>query len=710
MAQQLTKKHDSAALEALYADAAGCDEAVFAEMRSNVLLKSGDHYNRRNSSFFKRIRDAKELTEQQKLRLTKNHIQRITKIYEENILSLAPGIAFTPAQESELQDQKAAELHQAVWQDAKERHDLDSLVDDWCGDFVGCGEVATKIFYDPSAGHIKAYEQEVDAEGMPCCDENGMPARGRPIYSGDLVFETVHGFNLLRAPEAKELRKSPYLIIRKMVDRDVLLAAFGGDPEKEKLIAAGADETYVIFDTAKTGYRRTDSEVLVKEYYFRSCPLYPRGYFYITTKDGILAEGELPGGVFPIAVKPFEKFPTSPRGQSPIKVMRPYQAEINRASSKIAEHQITLGDDKLLIQNGTKVSAGVALPGVRSINYAGMPPSVVPGRTGEQYLAYLQAQIAELYAVMGVPDDTVEAQNGIVDPYSLLFRAASQKKKFSRYVRRFEQFLVEVAKIYIQLAKIHLSDDAFIKSVGRKEAINIQEFRASDDLSYQVAVEAQSDDIETKLGKQLVLNQALQYVGNKLEREDIGKLMRAMPYGNIEESFSDLTIDYDAATNDILALDRGETPLVHEYDNHVYLVKRLVARMRQADFDTLPEEIRRNYLIKIRMHEEANVQQIAELQAAQNEFIPTGGYMVTVDLYVSDPKDPAKTRRARLPYEAVQWLINRLEDQGKTLDDLESMNQGAMAQMAGMMLQQKQAATGAEGMSPAMPVRGAAMP
>lgn len=680
-----TKKHDLAALEQLYTDAESCDQAVFSEMRSNLLLISGEHYTRKNSNFYKRIRDTKDLNDQQKLRLTKNHVQYITKTYANNIVSTNPGVGFSPKNKSELQDQKAAELHQSVWMDAREQSNLEEREDEWCDDFIGIGEVATKIFWDPSAGKLKAFHQKVDKDGQPVVDEMGqmVPDPSRPVYSGGFIFEDLYGFNLLRDPNAVDMKSSPYLIIRKMVGKDKLKAMVEGDEEKLKFIQESSDHTFVVFDAMKGGYRKTQDECLVKETYFRPCPQYPKGYFYIATAGGILAEGELPGGIFPIVWQYFDKLPTAPRGRGPVKTMRPYQAEINRAASKMAEHQITLGDDKLLIQNGTKISAGVALPGVRSINFTGMEPGILQGRDGSQYLEYMQSQIEEMYRVMNVAMDS-EAEKGQMDPYAMLFAAASKKKRFQRYIKRYERFLVAVTKTYLSLAKIHLPEDAVIYAAGKKEQINVSEFKNSNDICYEIKIEAQSDDVDTKMGQQLMLNHVLQYVGPQMDKENIGKLLKAMPYANLDDSFSDLTLDYEGATNDILALDRGELPAVHEYDNHPYWVKRLVSRKRQADFKYLDPQIQMNYDQLIQMHEQYEVEVQRKLMAAKSEYIPSGGYMVVCDLYVGDPKDPTKTRRARIPYESMAWLIKQLEAQGQSLQQLESMNQGAMAQMAEM--------------------------
>jgi hypothetical protein len=722
MATKAKIEHSLEDLESLYSKADSADKDLFAEQRSNLLLVAGEHYTKKTASFFRRLRDSKSVSEEVKLRLTKNHIQKIVRTYVNNIVSLAPGVTVMPKNESEIQDQKAAEMNNAVWLDGVDRHGVKDLVDDWGDDFVGIGEVAVKIIWDPSAGKIKAYEQKMDdqgaslfldPEGEETTDPNPHPetgepqhraAPGAPVYSGDFVLESIYGFNLLRDPDSKAMPKSPYLILRKMSDTSELKAKFA---EFEGKIQASQDDTMVVFDGVNGKYAKAENQVLVKEIYFRPCPQYPRGYFYIWTTQVILAQGELPGGIFPVLFQAFDKVQTSPRGRSPIKTMRPYQVEINRAASKIAEHQITLGDDKLLIQNGTKISAGAALPGVRAINYSGMEPGILNGRDGSQYLNYMQAQIAELYDVMNVAEDSAQKTDGAIDPFALLFKSATQKKKFSRYVRRFESFLQQVCFTYLELAKLYLPDEAVIYATGKKEQVNIPEFRNTEALCYQIKVEPQADDIESKLGKQMMLNHALQYVGNKLEKEDIGKIMRAMPYANSEESFSDLTLDYDSGTNLLLALDRGEQPQVNQYDNFVYLIKRLVARMRQADFKFLPPMAQMSYQRFVQALEQQEALRQQKLLAAEQGFIPTGGYMVTTDLYVSDPTNPLKTRRARVPYESLAWLIKTLEDQGNDLDQLESMNQGALSQMAGMI---QNRGPGANGMAPGASPQGNAMP
>jgi hypothetical protein len=705
--QTSSAKHDINALNTLYTDGESCDQEVFAEQRSNLLLVAGEHYNRRQSLFYKRLRDTRELNQEQRLRLTKNHIQNICKQYANNIISATPGVGFEPKDEKSVQDQKAADLHHAVWQDFCEKYGIESnLIDQWCDDFIQVGEVIVKIFWDPFAGEVKAFEQKIDESGAPlfidretgeetteALDSMGqahelVADENLPVFAGAFVFEEVYGFNCLRSAQAKRMEESPHLIIRKMAQRSDMLTRYAKDPDKSKFFVASGEDTFVIFDGGKGGYKKTEGLCMIREYYFRPSPEYPRGYFFFTTKEGIFEEGELPGGIFPIVSQSYENIQTTCRGRSPIKHMRPYQIEINRAASKIAEHQVTLGDDKLLVQNGTKVSAGVGLPGIRAINYTGAEPEVLPGRAGDQYVAYMEGQIQELYQVMNIAMDGQEKQTQM-DPFALLFRSASQKKVFQRYTKRFENFLMNICKTSLRLAKVHLPDDQIIWAVGKSEQINISEFKSANDICYQIIVEAQSDDIETKLGKQLVLNHVLQYVGPQMKPEDIGKLMRQMPYANFDGSFDDMTMNYDTTENVLLALDRGEPVQPNQYDDHVYSIKRLILRSRKPDFRFLPPQVQQAYAMLIQQHEQLESQRQMQVQQAEQGYIPTGGQLLGCDFFVTDPENPSKTRRARLPSEAIQWLVTHLEAQGQSLESLEGLNPGGQGQIAQMMIQQR---------------------
>lgn len=692
--QEKEKKEIKDLLE-IYNESESCDKLNFSEMRTNIMLASGDHYNRQGDSSINRIRDSKNISPTAKIRLTKNHIGRISKIYVNSILSGSPNVTIAPANPKEIQHQKDAELNNSVLSWLKVENDIKKKTHLWAKDFVEVGEVFVELTWDDTQGKQIGWEPVVDSLGQPIPhpdilpDGTPNPMAGQmqqsdiPVMSGKLCFDLHHGFDVLRHPGVKSMDESPYLIIRKMEKRSELLKKFAFNPDAEKFIKDAKGDSYKVFQSQTAGYKKTDDIVLVRKHYYRPCALYPKGYYYIYTEEGILDENELPFGIFPIEHEAFDEVTTAPRGKSIIKQLRPYQIEINRASSKIAETQVTIGDDKIIYFAGAKPTSGANQPGIRFLNVnSPQAPVVVPGRNGEQYVDYVQMQIAEMYQVADVAELDKD-MNGQLDPYTLLFRSMKQKQKFSYYSEKFELFLVRVHKKALELFRKYASPAFMIPVVGKTEQVNIEAFKSSKDMCWNIKVEPMSDDIETKFGKQITLNHILQYVGTTLDKGELGKFLRLSPYLNTEQMFQDLTQDWDNLVNDRLALDRGELPPANPYDNHDYMIKGLTARMKQPDFKNLHPVAQRNYMMKLKEHEEIKKQQALEIQRAQAGLIPSGGYAVACDSYVPDPKNPESTKRVRVPSEALEWLLKQLKIQGSAQEQIEMLgNTQAVADIA----------------------------
>ena len=720
-------------LNRCYREGNDVDKDAFSEMRSNVLLSAGEHYSKKGATKNPQIRDNTKMSSKSKLRLTKNHIYRVVKTYTNSIIAKAPGVRPTPKNESEMQDRKDAELNRAVWEDAKDRHRINDKFRMWAEEFIEVGEFALKIFWDPEQGELVGYEPKMDKDGNPKMEPEVNPETGEPIMnpvidpvtgqpamrpqldeaggitmapvmepvmkevpdmdmpvmSGDYAYEGVHAFNLIRPPECKDMAKAKWLMIRKMVSKKSLKMKYKDDEEKMKYLEESEDDDYVIFDSNKVSYRTSKKEVLIKEKYIKPCMDYPRGYYYIFTQHGILEHGELPYGMFPIRWIGFDTYATNPRARSIIKVARPYQAEINRSASQEATHQITLGDDKILYQAGSKLSQGALLPGVRGVAYNGAPPTILPGRTGAQFGDYNQRTIAELYSAVFLDEVNTEKPMQL-DPYTMLFRTISQKAVFKPYIQKWERFMIDICEMTLELAKYYLEDDALIAAIGKNEIVNIPEFRKTTKLCYRIKLEPISDDAETLLGKQINFQHILQYVGGSLGKDDIGKLIKNMPYVNNEDNFSDLTIDHDNATNDMLAIERGEQVQINPHDNNDYYVKKLSHRIKQPDFRHLDQQVQQSYQQLLQAHQQEMARKTQEIQRAQQGLIPTGGAMVSVDMYVPN-EDPSKQpKRARIDQKAVVWLLEQLEIQGDTVERMESLEQSNMAQIAEMMNQQQQ--------------------
>lgn len=699
-------------LNSVYNEAEAADREVFAEQRSNILLIAGEHYNKRGAQrTYNRIRSNADMTENQKLRLTKNHIHKITRHYTANILTYSPGVMVAPQRENDIQSTKAAELNQSAWEDFKSRAKLSRKLKKWCRSFVGIGEVCLKMFWDPNAGEMLGYAQASHPDtGEPLHDEQGhpMPDEASPHFTGGFVLEEVYGFNLLRHSSAREMHESECWTVRKMVPVEKLKALAGDDPAKLKSIEESGKEDFIVFDSDKASYQRVKGQALLKETYWPVSDDYPEGYYVYWTSKGILAEGVLPFGIFPLVWAAFDEYPTTPRGRSIIKLARPFQAEINRASSQIAMHQITIGDDKVLYQAGTKLQPGALLPGVRGISYAGQPPTILPGRDGGQYLSYVEGQITQMYDVLMLEEENLEKDSGGLDPMTLLYRSMRKQAKFSEYAEKFEEFLTDVCELFLKLSKKYYDDDMVVLAVGKKERINMEEFRSTDPLSYKIKLEPRDETMETQFGRQLTMNHILQYASGSLGKDDIGKIIRQMPFANVEEAFSDLTLDYDCIKNDMLMLERGQTPPLGKYDDPNYAVRRLTARTRQPDFGYLDQRIQQAYQARIAQYEQIMSQAAQKEIDAKNEFIPSNGAMIATDMYVENPKGPElPAKRVRIPYQAVDWLVKRLEAQGQSLQALENQNQGVISDVADYLTKNPQQAPPQQGPQPSQQDSGA---
>lgn len=695
----------AADLDRLYWDADQCDKRIFSEMRTNLQLVAGQHYVRDGSKFWERIRNDKQLTNAQRLKLTKNHLQRVTKLYRNQIEAAAPGVGMVPANETELSDQKAAELNQSYWQYIKSCEDVSSKTALWIQNYVEIGEVWVKIFWDMNGGQHIAYNAMMQTnpatgEDEPVIGPDGQPVpdESSPVYGGKIKFETHEAYNIKRDPAARSMGESPYLILTKLLPKNAVKALFK-DPEAIRKLDSSTDN-YTVYDNNVNEYRNVVDQVMVKEIFFRPAPAIPNGWFFYWTSHGILAQGELPYGVFPLVGEGFDEQTGNPRSHSIIRHGRPAQIEINRCASKIAEHQVTHGDDKVWVQSNVKVSQGSFLPGVRVNTYSGgQTPTVTEGRTGDQYMQYLEAQIDELYVLCNLKEILSE-QPDSPDLYTNLFRSFRFKQKFAIYGQKFERFLVKVAETALSIAKKSASAEELVPAVGKAEYINIEEFKNTEPLHYQIRIEPRTDDIESQFGKQITLNHIMQYVGPNLGKEEIGQMIRLSPFLNKEKSFQRFTQKYDNAVNDILAMDRGKPRPVRRYDDHKYMIDVLTYRMGQPDYEQLPQQVKFLYEQKLQQHEQAQAIQLAEIQRVEQGFIPTGGYLVSCDLYQADPANPAKTKRVRIPSEALDWLIKQMKLQGTELDKLDEMSQGVLQDISGMLEQRKALQAGLPSMAP----------
>jgi hypothetical protein len=363
---------------------------------------------------------------------------------------------------------------------------------------------------------------------------------------------------------------------------------FPGEENQElrSKIQTSSEETFKIYNSSDNTYREA-SKVLVNEYYFKPCKKMPNGYFVIATKNVVLYHGELPFGIFPIITVNFDDIQTTPRGRSKIKQLRPIQCEINRAVSKIAEHQVTLGDDKLILNAGSKIAESNKLNGVRALQVSGtINPQILPGRAGDQYVQYWMNQVSIFEKIAEMPE-IQEDKLAQLDPYSILYLSMRQKKKFSYYAEKFENFIIQVWKTALKLYKKSVDPMAAVAVLGQHEKINVDEFKSVEDIAFQIKVKARTDDPESLVSRQFQLNQILQYRGSELSEEEFGEVVSDMPFLGKKGLLSKGKLKADRATNMILKLDKGVDMPISEVDDPTYMLNRIDKRMSESDFDNI---------------------------------------------------------------------------------------------------------------------------
>jgi hypothetical protein len=150
----------------------------------------------------------------------------------------------------------------------------------------------------------------------------------------------------------------------------------------------------------------------------------------------------------------------------------------------------------------------------------------------------------------------------------------------------------------------------------------------------------------------------------------------------------------------ILALDRGEMMAPSMYDDKKYLIKRLTNRTRKSDYKFLSPRAQQLYDQVIQQLIDMDAEETRKIQEAEAGFIPMSGMAVVCDIYVPDPNNSSKTQRARVPYDALTWLLKRLEEQGQTQDSIMKQQQAVVAQTADALMKN----------SPSQPQMGADMP
>lgn len=697
MIEKDLKKLTGAELGEMARKSEDLDRAIFAEMRNNAQLVDGNHYDR-NRNFYdygRRPGDAYRYESGKRLRIVKNYIGTIHDEKHNALITDCPEPVILPVSEDEIQDRKCAEIARSVWDDIKRKNNWDCLKDLLASHFLTFGECACYIRfnelqgkflgYEAAQNETGEYEQMSDPYGEPVMDEMGNEAyeedENKAMFEGGIEIEYIVPFNILRAPGILDLSKSPYYGIKDPITLEELKKRFDLERQEIDQISQNMGGTNVyLYDSNTNAVEEKENMAILNTWLFKPTRECPYGYFYVECGQKILQQGDIPYGVFPLIIATQAESSASPRGKSFIRQIRPEQINLNRLASKRAEHSTTIGDDKLVITDGGEVDKEFNYPGIRTLSLSGGDIKHLPGRDGSQFNESIQMDKKDMYEksrTIGDYDmkDDHGAGKSSSNLYSLLFRSLSQKRKNSNLIKRFERFLTEVCTVSVRTAQVFYDEYNLIKTAGKQEFVNIAEFRNLEEQSYDIKVEAVTEDLNSVFGRQLTLQHLLQYAGKNLEPGQIAKIYRDMPFAGKEDIFKDLLIDVKNGDNMILALDRGDQFQPDPLDNPEYMSKRIIERMRESDFKHLQPQLQQQYNMTLESYKMLHQQKLEMMKQVNAGMIPATGPLVRAEVWVETigARGQPKTAKMEIPSHALEWLYQRLQEQQAITPGLQTL-------------------------------------
>ena len=700
------------------------DRSHFAEQRINAQLVAGHHFNYQNTELPSLVyMDRGGGTE---VEIAVNYLAKYARIKQNRLTTHAPMVRVVPKSTDERVDRKSAEIAQLVWEDIVYRHQFRKLIKLWAYDYIVLGECIARLSWDPDKGDLMQTETlspeddygygSEDKDGSIVSEAGAMGGYGQPeelpesdsigTFTGDLSIERVSPWNLIRPQECENINEAKWLCIDRFVHLKTVKNWMRNHPEKRKQIAPGdmAESSEYMFDMS-SGMREVKDHVRVSEMYFRPCSEYPNGYYSFFTDNVVLFEGELPLGLFPIHYRGYLTAPGNPRHHSIIRDAKPIQAEINRCVGKAITHSLTLGDDKVFLPTGSNIDEKQSEPGSRIIFYQPNPsggssgPTVIEGRTGIQHMDQAQRFVAMMQDIFDETDPAV-IQGGSPkdamkrDPMALLHASYKEKEDNSFYGEEFEQFLVLVTQDVLHMARGYYNDQQLLTALGLNEYAAVDDFRKNP-LRDTVEIEPTSDSALSIIGRQHAFSTALQYVGARLPPKDIGLLLEGMPLGNKDLAFQGLNQDHKIADNLIRNLDNGRDIKINPLGEDIeFMIKSLISKIKEPGFIYKPWNVQQLYTQKLQEYQQIAAQQQQMMMELNKQLIPTDGPLVKIgSMHVPNPNKSSSrtTIPARLPQAAIEWVIQRLEQQNmnqEKLMGLDMASQQSVMQTAQQMLGQ----------------------
>lgn len=662
--QDSERPYSFSRLRDLFKEAYEADEYSFREMRTSIRMYAGEHFTR---SFdqgvggeIARFSRGSRGTGINRIRIVKNHCPRVADVYVNQIMSSVPDVEVVGINSQDPRAQRVADLNNQVLEEDKRRtKKYKQRLREKALYFVSIGEVAIKLYWDEEKDWV--------------------------------TRQMILPFDLLRAPGIKNLDDSPWLIHRNVFTTEELTRIYGEEWVQRNMgdnrnpsddVGEVEFPAHTVFDTQKREFQELRG-LEIREFYLRPNSEYPEGYFCFFTSRGIIEEGPLPGGVFPIVTARCLTTPSVARGYSPFKILYPLQQEINRASGQDASNNIHFGDDKLISGAHSKIQLGNKVEGMSHIKvnqYGGKITDayqIIEGKGQPKNIDYVMSLIKEIDYQLNIETLMQEKKGPKAGDISyVFFSTIKDQQKFSSVAQCFEEFLKEENETALKLFRHYLDEGDLIHDSNRQDYIVISDFKETDEEDYLIETKVRNNTPTELLGRHMQVRDILQYVGAHLDRRDIGHLLKDTVLGDSEALISHFTQGEEACTQNLIALEKGQFPIYSETEDFAYKAEKITARMNRPDFPLLPQPIQENFRRFLKLCEEMVAKAAQEKMRLEKGIIPSSGYLVNTDFYITIPgaKGDPVTKKAKFPSHALEWLGKALEKQGTMLESIEPLS------------------------------------
>lgn len=284
------------------------------------------------------------------------------------------------------------------------------------------GEAAIGVFWEPDQGTITGAEPlferdprtgdaRVDDMGQPVpqLDGSGAP-QVRPIYDGGVCYEVFGPADCARDTEVPDMRRVPWVIVRRRVHRWDLLAGINPASKIWQVVKGAPGPRHAsggapMRDGDSITAGQTDM-VWALELYHERTPALPEGRYVRVVAGEVIDEGPLAYETIPVVLRaPAEEFDRA-AGYTDAWDLMGLSKAIDLIVSDLISHSERFGQMPALIPEGADIDVSQLVNGgeVRYKWQQGMPPPtwMAPPQMGDGFFKILEWMEKTLQVLSGV--------------------------------------------------------------------------------------------------------------------------------------------------------------------------------------------------------------------------------------------------------------------------------------------------------------------